>query len=1292
MCPVPLSQPRNVRGFDGNVSPNPITHALYPILTVQNHTELTTPMLITSLGQHQIILGKPWMNSHGVVLDMQFDQLSFKPGACDHYGAPTSQFESPPSTDLRRSPMQPLTSSDSYERPAPSPASKPYLKPTVEDASEERKVTILKRPCQVDEPLLHPKEEMPSASTSASPTTTPSESSSPSSTSKSLQNPSTQIKSYDPGLPSEAPPPALNRQKKTPQAPRKGDINMISAAAYHYLTMKHARNKDYEFFAMSLNDINKVLDYIEPRMGIRPIPEINEAFTQKITLDQVERLLPTEFKDLLQTFDPNLAEQLPPHRVYDHKIELEGDPRTIKSRVYPMSYHKLLELKKYLDENLRKGFITASSAPFASPVLFATKPNGSLRFCVDYRKLNAITKRNRYPIPLIEETLAKVIGSKYLTKLDVIAAFNKLRMDPESEDLTTFITSLGLYKYKVLPFGLTNGPANYQHYMNDVLWDFINDFVQCYLDDILIYSKTRKQHVKHVRAVLERLRDAGLQVDITKSEFFVKETSFLGVIVSTDGIRMDPKKVQVVVDWMTPTSLKEVQGFLGFCNFYRRFIKDFAKIAKCMNKLAMKDAPFQWTEACDKAFHLLKERITTAPILRHFDRNKETILETDASDYVNGGVLSQYDDDGVLHPVAFFSKNMIPAECNYEIYDKELLAIIRCLEHWRPELESTDIPVKIFSDHKALETFMTSKTLTRRQARWAEILSEYNFKIMYQTGPRNAKADALTRMPGSLPKGEDDARIQHQQQVILTPERLEIRAMDLDPDLPLYARVMEANKSSDECTEFRAAIAKGQKQYKGIKLAPCSVKHGVLYYGKRVWVPSDVQLLVDLIRESHDPPMCGHPGAFRTMQIISRYYYWPNMRTTVGQYVRNCHTCRRSKAPNDRYNGLLIPSAVPEQRWQDMAMDFITGLPESHGNNAICTMVDKLSKERHYAPCHAKDEGTSAEATAKILVQYVFRTHGLPTSITSDRGPQFVALVWKSFCRRLGIQCNLSTAFHPETDGQSESANKEIETHLRQYCNYMQDDWSEWLPMAEFADNNKVSSAIGMSPFFANKGFNPRMTIGPDETSYESTRERLLAAKAENITGTMENILKLLKGNLQRSKQAMTAQANKHRKLVRYSPGDKVWLSSNNITTVRPSRKLEDKMLGPFEVVKPIGTSYRLKLPSSMKVHPVFHTSLLRSDPNDPLPGQITDAPRPVETENGDEWLVDEILDSRRHHNRLQYKVKWNGFERDNDWYNTDRNEFANAQDVVDNFHARYPHKAGPKSSMALRSKGSLCR
>ncbi|SLM35361.1 retrotransposon nucleocapsid protein [Lasallia pustulata] len=681
---------------------------------------------------------------------------------------------------------------------------------------------------------------------------------------------------------------------------------------------------------------------MEKALSEQTADNTSEVNISVLSMEEVLAKVPMPYQDLKDVFDPVKAKQLPPHRSYDHEIEIEGDRTKLpQSQVYPISNYKLQKLKEYLDENLKKGFISPSHAPYASPVLFAVKPNGSLQVCVDYRKLNAITKRNRYPIPLIEETLAKVTGCKYLTKLDVIAAFNKLRMHPNSEDYTTFITSMGAYKYHVLPFGLTNGPANYQHYMNNVLWDHLNNFWSAYLDDILIYSKTLKEHTQHVRAVLQKLIDAGLQVDIEKCEFHVQETSFLGVLLSTD-----------------------VQAFIGFYNFYRRFIKGFSKIVGPMLKLTQKGVIFQWTNTCQKSFELLKQQVVTAPVFRHFDRTQKAILETDSSDHVNAGVLSQYDDDKVLHPVAFYSKNMVPAECNYEIYDKELLAIIRCLEHWRPELEATELPVEIFTDHKALEHFMTSKELTRRQVRWAEKLSEYNFKIMYQTGAKNIKADALTRKPGDKPINEEDDRLKYQHQTILTPDRLKISVLEPDPEAPIHDRILNANRDDEECSAFRKAIANKRKAFNRIFMANCSVRDGILYHHNRLWVPGNIELMVELIWEVHDLPSGGHPGIHRTIELIGRYYYWPNMRRTVEQYIRNCYRCHRSKAPRDKYNGLLVPAEVPTQRWTDISLDFITRLPESEQMNAICTIIDKLSKERHYAPCHAADEGTSAEATA----------------------------------------------------------------------------------------------------------------------------------------------------------------------------------------------------------------------------------------------------------------------------------------------------------------------------------------
>ena len=257
-------------------------------------------------------------------------------------------------------------------------------------------------------------------------------------------------------------------------------------------------------------------------------------------------------------------------------------------------------------------------------------------------------------------------------------------------------------------------------------------------------------------------------------------------------------------------------------------------------------------------------------------------------------------------------------------------------------------------------------------------------------------------------------RHQYREQVLLTPERLEIHVTETDK--PIYERILAANKTDERCRAYREALGQGLTSLDGVKLSLCHEKDGALYRGDRLWVPADITLLVDLLKEIHGPPASGHPEFNRMEDLLRRDYYWPSMRKAIRQYVRNCHGCQRTKAFRDRKNGLLTPLAIPLQRWTDISMDFITGLSNTHGHNAICTIIDRLSKERHYVPCTTEDEDTSAEATARILIQYVFQTHGLSSSITSDRGPQFIPLVWQAFYRLLRIKCKLSTAFHPETD------------------------------------------------------------------------------------------------------------------------------------------------------------------------------------------------------------------------------------------------------------------------------------
>ncbi len=521
-------------------------------------------------------------------------------------------------------------------------------------------------------------------------------------------------------------------------------IRSIDAASFKTLLNRSKKNK-IEVFALFMMNINRKIAYnTQNDLNALNVSSIDETAQD---LKDIKAKLPSKYHEFLDVFDRAQSNKLPSHRFYDHKIELISDSTLSRCRVYWMFSVKLLKVKKYLNENLSKRFITSSQTFYFFPVLFALKANEDLRFCVNYRKLNVISKRNRYSLSLIDEIIGKIVGCKHLTRLNIISAFNKLRMHLDSENYTTFITALEAYKYKVLSFKLTNEPIFFQQYMNDVLWDFLNDFCQAYLDDILIYSKTRKKHRNHVKLVLSRLREAELQVNIRKCEFDVEETVFLEVIVSELDLRMNLSKVTAIVSWITSTNLKEIQSFVKFVNFYHRFIKNFSKLVKPFTQLTRKNTSFVWNEVCVQAFDNLKKQVSSTSVLRHFNLKRQAILKIDASNYVKGEILSQYDDEKVLHSMIFYSKSMIFAEINYHIYDKKLLAIIRCFKHWRLELKCTELLIQIFINHQALKIFMKNKQLSRRQVNYLNILSKFNFQIIFRSGKMNTKVDALTRMP-----------------------------------------------------------------------------------------------------------------------------------------------------------------------------------------------------------------------------------------------------------------------------------------------------------------------------------------------------------------------------------------------------------------------------------------------------------------------------------------------------------------------------------------------------------------
>jgi hypothetical protein len=635
------------------------------------------------------------------------------------------------------------------------------------------------------------------------------------------------------------------------------NIAMIETSAFNMMS----KRKNVSLFFVILKDVEKHLE-------------------KHNKLDIViKNVLSVEYHEFLNVFDKKAFNILASHRLYDHKIVLKKDAILEYTSLYKMFEKELKIVKKYLENNLKKEFIVVSCSSFVSSIMFMKKTNESLRFCVDYKKLNQLIKKNKYLLSFIDEILTHLKKTKYFIKLNIRQTFHRIRIaNVESEDLTTFRIKFDAYKYRVLSFDLCNELVTYQHYMNDVFFDYLDDFVFVYIDDIFIYNNFKKEHIKHVKKILQRLRNADLQADIDKCEFSVHETKYLNFIVDRNEIRMNSEKIEIILHWATSQNLKQIQKFLEFCNFYKRFIRNFAKIVKSLIKLICKNVFFTWNEICKHAFELLKRTVIEASILTHFDSKKQIYIESDSSDFVSAEILSQMRKNNELHSVTFFSKNLVSIECNYEIYDKELLTIVRCFEQWKSELLfiEFDVSVKVLIDHKNLKYFMSIKQLNRRQSKWAQFLIDFHFIISYLFEKFNEKADFLIRRAKNIFDKEDD-RQKQQNQILLSSDRF------------------------DQSNSVQA------------------VELILIFESERL----------SLMQKVHDQFAFNHSKMNRTIKLLRRNHRWFEMIRDVKQYIRNCHTCRRFKASRDKCQRLLNSLSVLERSWIDITFDFVTDLSDS---------------------------------------------------------------------------------------------------------------------------------------------------------------------------------------------------------------------------------------------------------------------------------------------------------------------------------------------------------------------------
>ena len=725
---------------------------------------------------------------------------------------------------------------------------------------------------------------------------------------------------------------------------------------------------------------NAILNSLENKHSlfavlIRPVASNHIDIVPQSSPD-VQSIL-NEFTDV---FPDKIPKGMPPKRKYDFQIELKEDAQPQKKGLYRMSEKELTEVRKQLDELLENEFIRPSQSPWGAPILFVTKKDGKLRMCIDYRALNRLTIKNSYPLPRIDDIFDQLKGAKYFSKIDLRSGYHQIRLDEDSIPMTAFRTRYGHFEFLVLPFGLTNAPATFMALMNDIFKDYLDVFVLVYLDDILIFSKTWHDHLIHLRKVLEILRKEKLFGKLSKCIFGVTQVEYLGHIISQHGISVDPHKISAVRDWPLPKNKQQVQSFLGFVNYYRKFIKDCSLRAKPLTELT-KNVNFEWTKEQDDSFQTLKNALTDAPVLRTFNSSLPTFVTTDASQYAIGAVLEQ-EENKLRRPVAFASRTLNNAEQNYAAHERELLAIVDTLKWWRVYLHG--IFFTVHTDHYPLRYLETQDHLSPRQVRWLERLVSFDFKIIPISGKSNTVADALSRKPQDVPSV--DHRSKTLLQEIITNTSIESNALStitVDPsDLVGLAQDYERDDT------FRAQYKEPKEPYE---------RHGkLLLRNQKICVPEG-QFKVKLLHDYHCTPNTGHLGIAKTINRISP----KGLRSDVLRYVRSCQ-CQRAKATNQKPAGLLQPLEPPETKWTQVTMDFITPLPtSSKGNNGVLTVVDRLSKMIRIT---ATQPDIDAPTTAQLYKDNVYRHHGIPEKIICDRDSIFMSKFWKTLFQMLGTK------------------------------------------------------------------------------------------------------------------------------------------------------------------------------------------------------------------------------------------------------------------------------------------------